>query len=84
MRNEIRLLTVHRVDRESGVGYCPLEHGLPVGASVICCTIEHASLSQPPFYIGLSYCWGDRDKSSKIHVNGTEVQITKNWEAALA
>ena len=82
-RNKIRLLTVQKVHRNSKSEHCQLNHTSSDESSVVCCTIEHASLSQPPSYKGLSYCWGDRDDSSTIHLNGADVRVTQNLEAAL-
>ena len=83
LRNEIRLLTVRNVDRNSNPEHCHLNHTSSDESSVVCCTLEHAPLSQPPSYKGLSYCWGDLDDPSTIHLNGAEVQVTQNLEAAL-
>lgn len=83
LRDEIRLLTVHKVNGKLKPERCRRDHTFSDGAAVVCCTIEHASLSQPPSYKGLSYCWGDHNDTSTIHLNGAEVQITENLEAAL-
>ena len=82
-RNEIRLLTVQKVDYGLKAEDCVLDHTSSDGTAVVCCRIDHASLSQPPPYKGLSYCWGDRSNSCTIHLNGAEVQVTKNLKAAL-
>ena len=83
LRNEIRLLIVHKVDCDLEWEHCQLEHSLPKGPAVVCCSIEHVSLDMQHSYKALSYCWGDRSESSTIHVNGSEVQVTNNLEAAL-
>ena len=82
-RSEIWLVTIPKLDSNLTAEGCRLEHILSDGTTVICCTIEHRSLDQPPSYKGLSYCWGDTNKTKKIHLNGSEVQITENLEAAL-
>ena len=83
LRNEIRLLTIQKVDSALKAEACELEHTFSGENAVICCTIEHVSLSQSPTYKGLSYCWGDRDDVRRIHVNGVEVQVTRNLDSAL-
>lgn len=83
LRNEIRLLTVQKIASELKAEACSLEHTFSDGATVVCCTIEHVPLGEPPCYKGLSYCWGDRNDTRKIHVNGVEVQVTRNLESAL-
>lgn len=50
----------------------------PVG-----CQIEHVYLDDPPPYYALSYHWGDPLVTIPIRVNGQDVQVTKNLEAAL-
>lgn len=83
LRDEIRLLTVQKVDQELTAEHCRLDHACIDGIPVVCCSIEHASLSHPPSYKGLSYCWGDRNSTSTIHLNGAEVHVTANLEDAL-
>ncbi len=83
LHDEIRLLTVQKVDQKSKAEHCQLDHASDDGPPVICCSIEHVSLSHPPSYKGLSYCWGDRSSPSTIHMNGAEVQITANLADAL-
>ncbi len=83
LRDEIRLLTVQKVDQRLKAEHCQLDHASGDGPPAICCSIEHVSLSHPPSYKGLSYCWGDRSSPSTIHLNGTEVQITASLEDAL-
>lgn len=80
---EIRVLTVYKAVNGSHAEGCGLEHALSDGASVVCCTIEHVSLIQPRYYKGLSYCWGNIENTRIIHVNGYEMQVTENLEAAL-
>lgn len=50
----------------------------PVG-----CKIEHAYLDDPPPYYALSYHWGNPSATLPIRVNGQDVQVTTNLEAAL-
>ncbi|KAI1385563.1 HET-domain-containing protein [Hypoxylon trugodes] len=45
--------------------------------------IEKFSLSRPPNYLTLSYCWGDITHLSSIRVSGNKVYISKNLESAL-
>jgi hypothetical protein len=49
----------------------------------ISCLLDHASLTSPPTYIGLSYCWGSDVKESKIVVNQETVLITQSLHSAL-
>ena len=81
--NEIRLLTVQKVAGKSNAEGCRLEHPPSEGTPVVCCTIEHVSLSQSPSYKCLSYCWGDLDDTRSIHLNGVEVHVTKSLESTL-
>lgn len=83
LRNEIRLLKVQDIDGNLRAEGCRFEHTFSDGVTVLCCTIEHASLSESPTYKGLSYCWGDRDDTREIHMNGFKVKVTRNLEAAL-
>jgi hypothetical protein len=47
------------------------------------CTLEHASLINPPEFIALSYCWGDPSITTAVEINGVLVQVTTNLESAL-
>lgn len=44
----IRLLTVQNVDSKLTAAGCRLEHISSHGAAIVCCTVDHASLGQPP------------------------------------
>jgi hypothetical protein len=66
-QNEIRLLSLLPDDGVHGVS----------------CTLEHASLINPPKYVALSYCWGEPTCTKKISINGNAVNVTSNLESAL-
>ncbi len=66
-RNEIRLLTLLPSDKET----------------IVCCSLEHASLVNPPEFCALSYCWGDPNITAEIIINDAPVQVTTNLESAL-
>ena len=48
-----------------------------------CRLIQGVSLVEPPEYYGVSYCWGDAAVTKPLVVDGHEVQVTSNLEAAL-
>lgn len=52
-------------------------------ASDIHCTLQTVSLDDHPDYDALSYTWGDPEITRPIFVDGIEVQVTTNLEAAL-
>jgi hypothetical protein len=64
---QIRLLTLHDDDDDA----------------IVRCTIENISLYESPKYYALSYCWGNPGITEKVFVNGYEMRITTNLEAAL-
>jgi len=66
--SEIRLLTI-----------LPDE----AGSTPVHCTLDHASLINPPQYVALSYCWGDVNVSEEIIINGYSTQVSANLESAL-
>ncbi|KAI1360469.1 heterokaryon incompatibility protein-domain-containing protein [Xylaria arbuscula] len=47
------------------------------------CELFHASLSEPPNYVAISYAWGDVDDTVWIRLNGVPFQITSSLHAAL-
>jgi hypothetical protein len=47
------------------------------------CTLRKGSLNNPPWYLALSYAWGDVAITAPIFLNDTEIQVTTNLEAAL-
>lgn len=50
----------------------------------ITCSLEYASLINPPPYIALSYCWGNASITKKMHIDKwSDVEVTLNLEAAL-
>jgi len=49
----------------------------------ICCTLEHAKLTDKPVFVALSYAWGDPRNTKPIIVNGIEVEVTETLEMAL-
>jgi hypothetical protein len=51
--------------------------------AVIHCSLDKASLIEPPKYRAISYCWGDPLITKSIIVNGCTIQVTTNLEAAL-
>lgn len=53
-----------------------------LGDSISCKLIRSVLVTSPP-YDALSYTWGDSSERVPIHVNGTEVLITRNLETAL-
>ncbi len=53
------------------------------GQPLICASLQHASLVEPPAYRALSYCWGDSHITQTIILDGQKVQVTTNLEAAL-
>lgn len=83
LRNEIRLLTIQKVDSALKAEACELKHTFFSEDSVVCCKIEHVSLNKSPTYKGLSYCWEDRNDAREIHMNWFKVQVTRHLEAAL-
>ena len=77
---EIRLLTL-----------CPVRTRAPVGQvahsskiSTIICILNTISLHENPFYIALSYTWGEATPCKTIHINGKAVTVRANLEAALS
>lgn len=66
-RNEIRLLTLLSSGKDS----------------IVRCSLEHASLINPPEFCALSYCWGDATNTTEIIINDNSVQVTTNLESAL-
>ncbi|KAF4637006.1 hypothetical protein G7Y89_g1055 [Cudoniella acicularis] len=53
------------------------------GSNLICCTLSHASLDDPPSFTALSYSWGDQTRRCEILLNDATTSITENLEAAL-
>ncbi|MCJ1396681.1 hypothetical protein MMC18_009573 [Xylographa bjoerkii] len=51
--------------------------------SAVRCTLEKFSLLNPVPYTALSYCWGDPNITTDIHVNGSKTPITTNLADAL-
>ncbi|TVY25852.1 Heterokaryon incompatibility protein 6,OR allele [Lachnellula hyalina] len=51
--------------------------------SLVCCTIAHVSLDDPPPYNALSYNWGDQTRRSEILLDGARISVTANLETAL-
>ena len=47
------------------------------------CKLVTVSLQDSPAYNALSYVWGDKNDTCKIHVEGEDVRVTKNLFAAL-
>lgn len=45
--------------------------------------IVTASLSSPPDYNALSYCWGDTSQKVEIEISGKSVEVSTNLEKAL-
>lgn len=50
---------------------------------VLSCTIENISLTLPPAYQALSYCWGDPKATQEILINSNIVSVGSNLVAAL-
>ncbi|PMD52210.1 HET-domain-containing protein [Hyaloscypha bicolor E] len=73
---EIRLLKFKRVEPRP-LGFKPR----------LTCSLEYASLINPPDYIALSYCWGNATKTKKITINNYKsarsTQATLNLYEAL-
>lgn len=68
-RKEIRLLTVHATF--SGP------------TDTLRCTIEHASLFDSPQYETISYCWGDKSRTSYIILEGCIFDVPESAQSAL-
>ena len=49
----------------------------------IVCHFQHVHLSQKPYYIALSYCWGSHQKRAVIWLEGKSFKITMSVDAAL-
>ncbi|KAL1637312.1 hypothetical protein SLS58_009403 [Diplodia intermedia] len=52
-------------------------------SAAIECSLEKASLDDPPNYEALSYVWGDPTKTHSVAIDGKIVRVTKNLEVAL-
>ncbi|CZR65100.1 uncharacterized protein PAC_15000 [Phialocephala subalpina] len=66
--HEFRLLTFNLGEHDSG--WVP-------------CSVEHASLIDPPPYIALSYCWGDPTNTTEMRIGDVGILITENLNSAL-
>lgn len=66
-RAEIRLLTLHPSQFDEDVR----------------CSLHTISLTNGPHYEALSYVWGDPANTLPVIVNGSEIRVTANLEAAL-
>jgi hypothetical protein len=51
-------------------------------SEIVSCILTHVSLDDPPEYAALSYTWGEKP-SRNICVNGQQLLVTPNLEAAL-
>jgi hypothetical protein len=75
---EIRLLKFRRV-LPRPLGY----------KAQLSCSLEYASLINPPDYIALSYCWGDATETTRINIwshklaRSAHTQATRNLNEAL-
>lgn len=49
----------------------------------ISCTIRHVLLDDHPYYMALSYFWGNQKNRRIITCNGQSISITENLESAL-
>jgi hypothetical protein len=50
----------------------------------VACSLEYASLINPPDYIALSYCWGNATKTRKIYImRWGDIEVTQNLYEAL-
>ena len=57
--------------------------GLTADSNTICCTLEHAKLTDKPDFVALSYAWGDPKSTKAVIVNGIKIQVTETLEMAL-
>ncbi|KAH8760794.1 heterokaryon incompatibility protein-domain-containing protein [Hyaloscypha finlandica] len=72
---EIRLLRLRRVVVQQALGTVEERFS---------CSLEYASLINPPDYIALSYCWGNATKTRVIFLSpGICVEVTQNLYNAL-
>lgn len=93
VHQQSRFRTSIEVFRQSTMEYLPLNSDLNEirlltflpgdSQSEICCTLQHASLINPPTYVALSYCWGNPAVTKPIVVNDVSIQVTTNLESAL-
>ncbi|RFU24589.1 hypothetical protein B7463_g11748, partial [Scytalidium lignicola] len=47
------------------------------------CTINHVSLGAKPWFVAVSYVWGDPTANLPIYIDGTPVGVTKNLESCM-
>lgn len=75
-KQEIRLMHIENLDTDMS----SLESG---AQPLVRCRLQHASLTDKPHYTALSYAWGDPSIKRDILLDGQQVQVTQNLEAAL-
>jgi hypothetical protein len=56
---------------------------LPIRDIPVYCELFPCFHDDQPSYAALSYVWGDASDTQTIHVNSSEVEVTKNLQIAL-